>query len=265
VSAPAAPVERPSLRLTPSTVTLLALAVLAWAGVVAYARHMGNGTGSMGLRAQAFLPMWALMMAAMMLPAVAPVAALYARTIQTERAKRLSLFVAGYLIAWAVTGVPALGVLRVVDHVVGHDNTAMRNVAIAVLVAAGGYQLSPLKSRCLRHCRSPLAQLLRYGNAKGALRDLKVSLHHAGYCLGCCWALMALFITFGVMNIWAMLALAAVVVSEKVLRHGEAIGRLAGAACVALAILVLVSPRVAARVVPSTSSGTGAGMTHMGG
>jgi predicted metal-binding membrane protein len=258
MTAPAAPAHRRALRLTPSTVAVLALAALAWAGIIAYARDLGNGVGTMGMPLSEFLPMWAVMMTAMMAPAVAPVALLYARAINADAA-RLALFIAGYLLVWAAAGVPAYGVLRLVDHTVGSGNTTMRIIAVGVLVAAGAYQLSPLKARCLRHCRSPLAQLLRYGNVKGPLRDLKVALHHAAYCLACCWALMALFIAFGVMNLVAMLGLGAVVLSEKVLRRGQAIGRTAGALCLLLALLVLASPTVSNALIPhmtSTSSGS---------
>ena len=103
---------------------------------------------------------------------------------------------------------------------------------------------------------------MHYGNVKGRLRDIKVALHHAGYCLGCCWALMALLVAFGVMNLWAMLGLAAVVVSEKVLRRGEAIGRLAGATLVVLAALVIASPSVAHALIPGVPMSSGS-MTHM--
>jgi predicted metal-binding membrane protein len=253
-AAPAHPAERPALRVTPSTVALVSLAALAWVGVVAYARDMGNGRGTMGLALWEFIAMWGAMMAAMMLPAVAPVATLYARTIKVGRAGRLALFVAGYLIAWTAAGVPAYLALRLVDHLAGGTGSAMRNIAVVVLVGAGAYQLTPLKSRCLRHCRSPLAQLLHYGNVKGPLRDLKVSLHHAAYCLGCCWALMAVFIAFGVMNVWAMIGLAALVLGEKLLPHGETVGRLAGAVFLVLGMLVLASPSVAHALVPAPNS-----------
>ncbi len=261
MTAPAAPptaVARAAFRLTPSTVALLALAALAWVGVVTYARDMGNGSGTMGLALGEFVPMWAVMMAAMMLPAVAPVASLYARTIREPRAARISLFVAGYLVMWIAAGIPTYAVLRLVDRFAGDSDPRMRTLAVVALVAAGTYQLTPLKARCLRHCRSPIAQLLHYGNVTGPLRELRVSLHHAGYCLGCCWALMALFVTFGVMNVWAMLGLAAVVLSEKVLRRGETIGRAAGALFLVLAVLVVASPRVADALVPPTGS-----MSHM--
>jgi predicted metal-binding membrane protein len=217
----------------------------------------------MGMALGEFEAMWALMMTAMMAPAVAPVASLYVRTITSDRVARLSLFIGGYLLVWALVGMPTYAVLRLVDHVAASGDMTIRDIAVGVLLAAGAYQLSPLKARCLRHCRSPLAQLLRYGNLKGPLRDLKVALHHAGYCLGCCWALMGLFIAFGVMNVWAMLGLAAVVVSEKVLRRGEAIGRIAGAACLVLALLVLISPSVANALVPGVSRPSTGSMTHM--
>ena len=243
---------RPAFRVDRSTVGLLAIAALAWAGVVAYARHMGNGAGTMGMRVLEFVPMWGAMMAAMMLPAVAPVATLYAKTITANRAARLTLFVAGYLVAWTVIGVPAYYVLRIVDHLAGDGRMVMRVTAAVTLGVAAVYQLSPLKSRCLRHCRSPLGQLLHYGNFKGPARELRVAAHHALYCIGCCWALMALFVAFGVMNVWAMVALTAIVLAEKILPHGEALGRVAGGLAVGLALLVLASPTVATRIVPST-------------
>jgi len=255
-TAPAPPVtsaQRTAHQWT-ATFALLALAALAWAGVIAYALDMGNGPGTMGMSLRAFIPMWGGMMAAMMLPAVAPVAMLYSRTIRTNRAVRVSLFVAGYLVVWTVAGAPAYYLLRVVDHLAEGSDTALRNIAVVTLLATGAYQLSPFKARCLRHCRSPLAQLLHYGNMKGPLRDLKVAVHHAGYCLGCCWALMAVFVAFGVMNVWVMIGLAAIVSAEKVLRSGELIGRVAGVVFVALAALVLLSPSVADALIPAMDS-----------
>jgi predicted metal-binding membrane protein len=255
VTASAAPLERPALRLNTQTIVILGVAALAWAGVIAYARHMGNGVGTMGIHFVEFVPMWSLMMTAMMLPAVAPVASLVLRTIGSDRPRRLVLFIGGYLLVWAAAGIPAYFALRIVDDQVADKPATMRAIAIVVLAAAGIYQLTPLKAVCLRHCRSPLGQLLHYGNIKGRARDLKIAVHHAGFCLGCCWALMALFIAFGVMNLWAMLGLAVVVVSEKLLRHGETIGRFAGVVFVVLALLVAASPRVADAVVPSMPSG----------
>jgi predicted metal-binding membrane protein len=244
--------DRATFRLTPTTAALLSLAALAWVGAIAWARDLGNGRGTMGMSATTFFAMWTLMMTAMMLPAVAPVASLYAQTIRTHRATRVPMFVSGYLLAWALAGIPGYAILRGVDHVIGDSDSAMRTIAVVVLVATGVYQLTPLKTRCLRHCRSPLGQLLHFGNVKGRGRDLKVALHHAGYCLGCCWALMLLFVAFGIMSVWAMVGLAVVVFAEKFGRYGETFARVVGIACLALAVLVTVSPTVAHKVIPAT-------------
>lgn len=252
MTASVAPVERPVLRLTRESIVMLGVAALAWAGVIAYARDMGNGVGTMGTSLLEFMGMWSLMMTAMMLPAVAPVASLYLRTIVSDRPRRLGLFVGGYLTVWASAGIPAYIALRFVDDRVAASTATMRTISVVVLGAAGVYQLTPLKAVCLRHCRSPLGQLLHYGNVKGPGKDLKVALHHAGFCLGCCWALMALFLAFGVMNLWAMLGLAVIVFSEKLLPHGETIGRMVGVVFVVLALLVATSMRVADAVVPSS-------------
>ena len=252
MTASVAPVERPVLRLTRESIVMLGVAALAWAGVIAYARHMGNGVGTMGMSLLEFMGMWSLMMTAMMLPAVAPVASLYLRTIVSDRPRRLGLFVGGYLVVWAAAGIPAYIALRLVDDRVADSTAALRTIGVLVLAAAGLYQLTPLKAICLRHCRSPLGQLMHYGNIKGPLKDLKVALHHAGFCLGCCWALMALFLAFGVMNLWAMLGLAVIVFTEKLLPHGETIARLAGAAFVVLALLVASSSPIADAIVPSS-------------
>jgi predicted metal-binding membrane protein len=151
-----------------------------------------------------------------------------------------------------VAGIPAFAFLRAVDHLAGDSDAAMRTIAVVVLVAAGTYQLTPLKARCLRHCRSPLAQLLHFGNFKGRGVDLKVAFHHAGYCLGCCWALMLLFAAFGIMSVWTMIGLAVVVFAEKFGRHGETLARSIGVACFLLAALVAVSPNVAHELIPTS-------------
>ncbi len=240
---------------TGSTITLLALAAFAGAGSVAYARHVGNGPGTMGMAFGVFLAMWAAMMTAMMTPAVVPVASAYARTIPSNRAASVSLFVGGYVLVWAAVGIPFYGALRIVDYLVADSHVTPRSLAVVVLVVAGLYQLSPIKSRSLSRCRSVPAHLLRDDNPLNSpLSDVTKGLHHGLACLACSWALMALFIAFGVMNVWAMVALAATVVAERVLPRGEVIGQWAGAACLVLAVLVLSWPSAATAVVPSTSS-----------
>src|SRR5215468_5659947 len=191
---------------------LLIAAAGAWAATIVLARGMAGMTGTMGLGLAAFVAVWTLMMAAMMLPSVAPTASLYARTMQDNRAMRIAGLVVGYL---------------------------------AVFAVAGLYQLTPLKDRCLAHCRSPLGLLLHYGSYRGKTRDLRVGVHHGGYCLGCCWALMVILIGVGVMNVAAMVGLAALILIEKVWRWGPLAGRVAGVALLALAVATIWFPWLA--------------------
>jgi len=224
---------------------LLILAAGAWAATVALARGMAGMTGTMGLGLGLFVPTWTLMMAAMMLPSVTPTASLYAKTFRIHRAARTAGLVAGYLAAWTAAGVPAYGLAWVAGWLTGMHHSAAHVVAVAVFAVCGVYQLSSLKDRCLAHCRSPLGLLLHYGSYQGRSRDLRVGIHHGGYCLGCCWGLMVILIAVGVMNVAAMVGLAALVLIEKVWRWGPAAGRLAGAAALALAVAAIWLPWLA--------------------
>jgi predicted metal-binding membrane protein len=224
---------------------LLILAAGAWAVTVAIARGMAGMTGTMGLGLALFVPTWTLMMAAMMLPSVAPTASLYAKTVQSNRTARVAGLVVGYLAPWAAAGLPAYGLARLAGWLAGQHPSAAHVLAVAVFAVCGGYQLSSLKDRCLAHCRSPLALLLHYGSYRGRFRDVRVGAHHGGYCLGCCWGLMAILVAVGVMNVAAMVALAALVLIEKVWTWGPAAGRLAGAAALALAVATIWLPWLA--------------------
>ena len=103
--------------------------------------------------------------------------------------------------------------------------------------SAGVYQLTPLKDVCLRTCRSPLGMYLKYGSYRGSAVDFRVGLHHGMYCVGCCWALMVVLVGVGVMNLVAMVVLAAVILLEKLWRYGEAAARAVGVAFLVLALL----------------------------
>jgi predicted metal-binding membrane protein len=247
-----APLARPGLVRREAALLLIA-AVGAWAATVALARGtagMTGMTGTMGLGLVAFVPVWTLMMAAMMLPSVTPVATLYARAIQGNtvpgnRAARIAGLVLGYLAVWAAAGLPVFGLAWLAGWLAGRHPGAAHVAAVAVFAACGAYQLTSLKDRCLAHCRSPLALLLHYGSYRGRLRDLRVGVHHGGFCLGCCWALMVILIAVGVMNVAAMIGLAALVLIEKTWRRGRAVGRLAGVAALALAVAIVWLPWLA--------------------
>ena len=214
---------RPGLA-TREAAFLLILAAGAWAATLALARGMAGMAGTMGLGLALFVPVWTLMMAAMMLPSVAPTASLYARTFRENRTVRTGGLVAGYLAVWAAAGVPAYGLAWLAGWLTGKHPSAAHIMAVAVFAVCGIYQLSSLKDRCLAHCRSPLGLLLHYGSYRGRSRDLRVGVHHGGFCLGCCWALMVILIAVGVMNVVAMIGLAALVLVEKAWRRGPAAG-----------------------------------------
>ena len=226
-------------RATREVAFLLILAAGAWAATLVLARGMAGMTGTMGLGLAGFLPIWTLMMLAMMLPSVTPTASLYAKTVRRNRTVRIAGLVAGYLAVWAAAGLPAYALAWLAGWLTAQHPSAAHVLAVGAFAVAGMYQLSSLKDRCLAHCRSPLGLLLHYGSYRGRLRDLRVGAHHGGYCLGCCWALMVILVAVGVMNVAAMVGLAALVLIEKALPWGPAVGRLAGAAALALAVATI--------------------------
>jgi predicted metal-binding membrane protein len=181
---------------------------------------MAGMTGTMGLGLAAFVPIWTLMMAAMMLPSVAPTASLYAKTMQGNRTARIAGLVVGYLAVWAAAGLPAYGLAGLTGWLAGQHPSAAHILAVAVFAICGMYQLSSLKGPLPRAL--PLA-----ARAAPALRLIPGQVprparraHHGGYCLGCCWGLMVILVAVGVMNVAAMVGLAALVLSEKVWAWG---------------------------------------------
>jgi predicted metal-binding membrane protein len=245
VSGPAGLARPRSGLATREVALLLIVAAGAWAATVALARGMAGMTGTMGLGLVAFVPVWTLMMAAMMLPSVTPTASLYAKTMVGNRTARIAGLVAGYLAVWAAAGLPAYGLAWLAGWLAGKHPSAAHILAVAVFAVCGLYQLSTLKDRCLAHCRSPLALLLHYGSYRGRFRDLRVGAHHGGFCLGCCWGLMLILVAAGVMNVAVMVGLAARVLIEKIWTWGPAAGKLAGAAALALAVATIWLPWLA--------------------
>jgi predicted metal-binding membrane protein len=235
-------------------VTLLVVAIGAWIAVVAASPGHGDmadmpmppvsfeWTGAL-----AFVGAWTVMMTAMMLPSALPMIGLYgAIRRKGGRASGLpvAMFTLVYLAAWGVTGLPVylatIGLGGVDGHVFAYG-------IAGVLVAAGVYQLSPLKHACLRACRSPIGFLLgrwRPGRAGG----LVLAWRHAAYCVGCCWALMVVLVAAGAMGLPWVLLIAALVTAEKLAPGGEWIARAAGAALLLFGAAVAVRPDLIAMV-----------------
>jgi predicted metal-binding membrane protein len=221
-------------------------ALAAWIVTVYRMRGMDGGPGTDVGALGWYVGIWATMMAAMMLPAALPVLMLYVRTAGARGAGELGAwaFFGGYLLVWVTYGLAAYGVYRAV-HAASPGFLAWhsggRFVAGGALVASGLYQLGPLKSVCLRHCRSPL-HFLVHGWRPGATGAVRMGVEHGAYCVGCCFGLMLALFALGVMSLFWMVVVTAAVFAEKVAPGGE---RLAAALAVALAglgIWVAVSP-----------------------
>jgi predicted metal-binding membrane protein len=247
------------------------LAAAAWVAVVVLARRMGSMPGTMGLGLVAFAAVWALMMAAMMLPSVAPFAAVYARTFTARPRTRRLAFVSGYLAIWAATAVPVYAFARAADTLVANHPAAATSFAAVTFAVCGAYQLTTLKDRCLAWCRSPLGFTAKYSGYHGRTRDFRVGAHHGAYCLGCCWALAAVLLAFGVMNVAAMLGVTLVVWLERTQPWGPRLGRFVGAGAFVLALAVIVHPALApglhsnpSRTNPMNMDSMRANLTKMG-
>jgi predicted metal-binding membrane protein len=235
-------------RLSLPAYALLAMSGAAWVGLVIYAQGQGMGMmpGTMGLSFGGFVAVWVLMMVAMMVPTVAPFAALYTRTFLDNRTPRTVLLAAGYLAVWAAAALPAYALAALGDRLVSGRPTAATALAVGIFASCGIYQLTPLKDRCLARCRSPLGFALKYGGYVGRWRDLRVGFEHGAFCLGCCWALMAVLVAVGLMNFAAMVLLVAAVLIEKYWRWGVRFSRFLGAVALVLAVVVVFDPALAA-------------------
>ena len=233
---------------------LLVLSALAWGAMVGHLRMAGMAMVPAASRplapeALGFLAAWTAMMAAMMFPSVYPMVAIFAAVSRHRRGQGALavptwIFVAGYLLAWIAFGAIVFGADRIArGWPPAADLLAARGGLLVgiVLAAAGVYQWSPLKYVCLRHCRSPVGFIL-HGWREGPGGALRMGLHHGTYCVGCCWALMAVQVALGVMNLPVMLAVAALIFLEKITRFGEFIARAAGVVFLVAGAFLLFRP-----------------------
>jgi predicted metal-binding membrane protein len=244
--------ERSPLRLSPVSIAalLLGLALVSWIVTFDRMRGMDAGPGTDLGGLGWFLGIWVTMMAAMMLPSVAPMVLAFAR-VTKERSRRGQVafvptwvFLAGYLAAWTAYGLVAYGVFRLVVAVAGDWlawDRAGPCVAGGAIVAAGLYQLTPVKDVCLRHCRTPLHFLLHDWH-EGPAGAVRMGFTHGLYCVGCCWGLMIVLFSLGVMSLVWMAVIAGVIFAEKVFPYGERLARAIAVAFVALGIWIAFWP-----------------------
>ena len=179
--------------------------------------------------------MWAVMMAAMMLPSASPTILLYAGLARRRREREAAvpsagLFALGYLSVWVAFSFLSTTLQWLLEALLlMSPDMATTSVVLAgaMLIAAGFYQWTPLKQACLRQCRSPLDFLLAHWRA-GGRGALAMGARHGLFCLGCCWVLMLLLFVGGIMNLLWIAALALVVLVERIAPGGPWVGRVLG-------------------------------------
>lgn len=235
-------------------VVLIVLVVLAVVGWVVFLRQatepatmgMAEDMGpdlTMGGSWPLFLAMWVAMMVAMMSPAAAPMVLMYGRMRKSDPPS-VALFTGAYIALWFVFGVGAYLLSAAVENAASHSDWVAMNwgrAGGALLVLAGVYQLTPLKDICLQHCRTPLSFVMtQWRDGRGGA--VRMGLVHGVYCVGCCWLLFLILIPLGVMNVAAMVAVAALVFAEKVVPHGRRVGVAASAILIVCGFAIAVHP-----------------------
>ena len=180
--------------------------------------------------------MWAIMMAGMMLPSAVPVLLLINRINLSRSDKHQSfiptfIFSIGYILAWTFYSL----IITFIQYYLHHSelltpmmDSAYQQFSGAILVIAGIYQFTPLKQQCLKLCRSPLS-ILTEGWQETTRGAIAMGFKHGSYCVGCCWALMAILFVSGVMNLKWILLLTILVVIEKTIPKSEIVSKYIGA------------------------------------
>lgn len=235
---------------------------LAWAYILWLAAGMkmtDNDMGAMmGMSVRPWAPtdfifvlaMWAVMMVGMMTPSAAPIILLYARVgrqaAHGQPFAATGWFAAGYLLVWVGFSLTATCAQWILERAIllTPMMTSTSNIfGGIVLITIGVYQWTPLKYACLAQCQAPLSFIQRHGGFRPeAFASLQVGARHGAYCVGCCWALMALLFVGGVMNVLWIAGITILVLLEKIIPAGRLIPRTAGIAFIATGIWLACTP-----------------------
>jgi predicted metal-binding membrane protein len=252
---------------------LFLLAAVAWAVTDDRMAGMDAGPatdlGGLGF----WVTAWVVMMAAMMFPSIAPMVVMQVRIEEGKRRKgqeteagTTTLFVCGYLLTWTAAGLVGYGIIEA-GQALSLDFLAWDRagpyVAGGVIAAAALYQLTPLKDACLRRCRSPMMFLLTAWRP-GRLGALRMGLEHGGWCVGCCWGLMAALFALGVMSIGWMVFVAALIATEKLLPWKAVANRGIAVMLIVLGLAVAFAPEDVPGLTEPDSAEAQAAMESMG-
>lgn len=240
------------------TGSLVAIAVSAWLALwlwdgspYGHFLHHDGGGGAVGpslaIGATAFTVGWTLMIVAMMLPSSVPLVVTFAALVsrRTRPMRLVALLLLGYLLVWAAFGLAAWAADRGVHAAVealpwlaAHPQL----IIAATLLAAGLWQFSPLRDRCLDECRSPLGFVLNRWRGTSERREaLLMGIAHGAFCVGCCWSLMLVMFGVGISSLTGMLVLGGVTAIEKNLPQGRRLTRPLGIALVLAAVYAVAA------------------------
>lgn len=232
---------------------LIGLSVLAWAVMLGlgagHGPHALAAAPSMGLGAPLFIAVWLAMTVAMMFPTAAPMALTFHK-IQIGKRDRGQAFIgtwaflAGYLLVWIASGFVAYAGAVAAERLGAYldlSDEASARIGGGLLIAAGLYQVTPLKDMCLTKCRTPLSFIMTSWR-DGTLGALKMGAIHGAWCVGCCWLLCVIMFPLGMMNAAVLASVTLIIFIEKTLPWGALLGSALGAILFAYGFLIIVHP-----------------------
>jgi len=242
--------------------SLLALSAAAWAVLIWQSTQMDDDMSlTMGLSAPLFIALWVVMMVAIMYPTAAPMIMAFAR-IHGDRQERGQPFVptwvfaGSYMLLWSATGILAYAAAVAGDALANESPWVMDNagrIGGGLLIAAGIYQLTPLKTICVSKCRTPMSFLMNSWR-DGLGGSFRMGLEHGGYCLGCCWLLFLILFPLGMMNIGILALITLFIFAEKTLPVSRQASYAAAAGLVAFGLVVLFAPSTLPTVMDDSSA-----------
>jgi predicted metal-binding membrane protein len=199
----------------------------------------------------------------MMFPTVAPIVLAHRMVVQRrgEGNSPTVTFVFGYVLVWSLIGlIPLIGFLAFRNLAADSaDSRWLPSLAGGILVVAGAYQFTRWKAVCMKACRTPMTFLMTHNWGGGSRSAIKAGVTHGAYCLGCCWALMAVLVVVGLMNLVWMAGIALIFLAEKNWKHAVGLTKFVGTGLILLGLAVVIWPGI----LPNISGAAGATMTHM--
>ncbi len=241
--------------------SLLTLSAAAWAVLIWQSTEMNYDMSlTMGLSAPVFIALWVVMMVAIMYPTAAPMIMSFARIHSDRREKGQPfvptwVFAGSYMLLWSATGMVAYGLAVAGDALADESSWVMDNAGRlggGLLIFAGVYQLTPLKTICVSKCRTPMSFLMNSWR-EGLGGSFRMGLGHGGYCLGCCWLLFLILFPLGMMNIGILALITLFIFVEKTFPMARQASYLAAASLIAFGAVAVFVPDALPTVMDDSS------------